>query len=322
MKSIVVPQYGGPEVLELQEVTIPEPRNGEVRVQVKAAGMNYADIMQREGLYPGGPKPPYGAGFEVAGVIEKLGPGVSHFKLGDAVMGFCQNGYSEYAILPAGQVFPKPAELDFHQAAAVPCQYLTAYHALLTLGRLKPGHTVLIQAAAGGLGTLMVQIARNVGATIIGTCGSDEKCELLRELGCQYPINYNAADFVAEVKTITGGVGCDLIIESVGGDIFEKSFRCLKSRGMLVTLGVASKDAPSISAVKLLANNWIVAGMHLMAYTTDKLAMANALRDLHHWLIDGRLTVIARHSFPLEKAAEAQQFISDRKSTGKVVLVP
>lgn len=320
MKSVIVTRYGGPEVLEVRDVPVPEPGAGQVRIRVKAAGMNYADIMQREGLYPNGPKAPYGAGFEVAGTVDAIGPGVAIWKPGDAVMGFCQNGYSEYVIAPAAQVMPKPDELDFHQAAAVPCQYLTAYHALLTLGRLREGQTVLIQAAAGGLGTLMVQIARNIGAKVIGTCSSDEKCTTLRDLGCHHPINYTTADFVQEVKAITKGAGCDLVIESIGGEIFEKSLRCLKPRGMLVTLGVASKESPTVNAVKLLANNWIVAGMHLMAYTTDMLAMANALRDLHAWLIDGRITVVARHSFPLEQAAEAQQFISDRKSTGKVVL--
>jgi len=318
MKTVIVTRYGGPEVLELREVSIPEPGPGQLRIRVRAAGLNYADIMQREGLYPNGPKAPYGAGFEVSGEIDQLGEGVANWAVGDAVMAFCQNGYSEYVIAQAVQVMPKPAELNFHQAAAIPCQYLTAYHALLTLGRLSKGQTVLIQAAAGGLGSLMVQIARNVGARVIGTCGSDEKCAFITSLGCDIAVNYTTQDFVQVVKE--NGGKCDLIIESVGGDVFEKSLLCLKSRGMLVTLGVASKDAPTVSAVKLLANNWIVAGMHLMGYTSDLAAMANAIRDLHHWLMEGKLTITAKHSFPIERAAEAQQLISDRKSTGKVVI--
>ncbi len=320
MKTVVVTRYGGPEVLEIRDVEIPEPGARMIRIKVKAAGMNYADIMQREGLYPNGPKAPFGAGFEVAGVVDAVGTGVDMWNIGDEVMGFCQNGYSEYVLAPAAQTMPKPEQLDFHQAAAVPCQYLTAYHALLTLGRLQQGQTVLIQAAAGGLGTLMVQIARNIGARVIGTASTDEKCAMLRDLGCDHPINYAKDDFVPLVKEITGNKGCDLVIESVGGEVFEKSLKCLKSRGMLVTLGIASKESPSVNAAKLLANNWIVAGMHLMAYTTDLPAMANAIRDLHTWLLDGKLTVLAKHSFPLAQAAEAQQFISDRKSTGKVVL--
>lgn len=320
MKTVVVTGFGGPEVLEVRDVALPEPGSRMIRIKVKAAGINYADIMQREGLYPNGPKAPFGAGFEVAGIVDAVGAGVEQWQVGDEVMGFCQNGYSEYVLAPAAQTMPKPEQLDFHQAAAVPCQYLTAYHALLTLGRLKEGQTVLIQAAAGGLGTLMVQIARNVGARVIGTASTAEKCATIRDLGCDHPINYSQDDFVAAVKEITGGKGCDLVIESVGGEIFEKSLKCLKPRGMLVTLGIASKEAPTVSAAKLLANNWIVAGLHLTVYTHDMAAMANAIRDLHAWLLDGKLTVIAKHSFPLEQAAEAQQFISDRKSSGKVVL--
>lgn len=322
MKSVIVTAFGGTEVLEVRDVPQPEPAANEVLIKVAACGINYADIMQRDGLYPGGPKAPYGAGFEVSGVVEKVGADITQWKVGDEVMSFCSSGYSEYVVAQSWQVMPKPSQLSFHQAAAIPCQYLTAYHALLTLGQLSEGQTVLIQAAAGGLGTQMVQVARNVGATVIGTASTAEKCALIESLGCHHPINYTEQDFRAEVKSITGGKGCDLVIESVGGDVFEKSLKCLKTRGMLVTLGVASKQPQAIQAVQLLANNWIVAGMHLMAYTSDTVAMASAIRDLHTWLMEDKFTVIAKHEFPLEKAAEAHQFIEDRKSTGKVVLVP
>ena len=322
MKSVIVTAFGGMEVLEVRDVPIPEPATNEVLIKVHASGINYADIMQRDGLYPGGPKAPYAAGFEVAGVVEKTGADITSWKVGDEVMSFCSGGYSEYVVAQEWQVMPKPDQLSFHQAAAIPCQFLTAYHALLTLGQLRAGQTVLIQAAAGGLGTLMIQIARNVGATIIGAASTDEKCALIESLGCQHPVKYTEKDFREEVKSITNGKGCDLIIESVGGDVFNKSLKCLKTRGMLVTLGVASKRPPTVEAVKLLANNWIVAGMHLMAYTTDTAAMANAMRDLHTWIAEDKLTVVAKHAFPLEDAAKAHQFIEARKSTGKVVLVP
>lgn len=322
MKTIVATAFGGPEVLEIREVAVPEPGPGEVLIQVKAAGINYADIMQRDGLYPGGPKAPFGAGFEVAGVVEKVGDGVTQWSPGDEVMSFCQSGYSEYVVAKAGQVMPKPTQLSFSQAAAIPCQFLTAYHALLTLGRLAAGQTVLIQAAAGGLGTQLVQIARNVGATVIGTASTPEKCALIESLGCQHAINYTRQDFQESVKALTGSRGCDLVIETVGGEVFAKSLKCLKPRGMLVTLGIASKEPPMIEARTLLARNWTVAGFHLMAYTSDTQAMANAMRDLHTWLLDDKLTVVVGHEFKLVEAAKAQQFISDRKSSGKVVLVP
>ncbi len=322
MKTVVVTAFGGPEVLEVQDVPTPEPAANEVLIKVHASGINYADIMQRDGLYPGGPKAPFGAGFEVSGVVEAVGGDIKQWKVGDEVMSFCSSGYSEYVVAQEFQVMPKPSQLSFHQAAAIPCQFLTAYHALLTLGQLSKGQTVLIQAAAGGLGTLLVQVARNVGATVIGTASTAEKCALIESLGCHHPVNYTETDFRESVKTITGGKGCDLIIETVGGDVFTRSMKCLKTRGMLVTLGVASKEPPAIEAVKLLANNWTVAGFHLMAYMSDMPAMASAMRDLHTWLMEDTLTVIAKHEFPLVDAAKAHQFIEDRKSSGKVVLVP
>lgn len=322
MKTVIVTAFGGPETLEVRDVPMPEPGQGEVRIQVKASGINYADIMQRDGLYPGGPKAPFGAGFEVSGVIDAIGAGIHRWNPGDEVMSFCASGYSEYVIAKEWQVMPKPTQLTFSQAAAIPCQYLTAYHALLTLGRLTAGQTVLIQAAAGGLGTQLVQIARNVRANVIGTASTTEKCALIESLGCGHPILYTEQDFQEAVNAITDGQGCDLIIETVGGEVFAKSLKCLKTRGMLVTLGIASKEPPTIEARTLLARNWIVAGFHLMAYTSDTQAMANAMRDLHAWLMEGKLTVVVGHEFRLEEAAKAQQFISDRKSSGKVVLVP
>lgn len=320
MRRVMVNEYGDVDVLEICDVPVPEPADGEVLIQVKVAGINYADIMQRNGLYPGGPETPYGAGFEVAGVVEAVGAGVSNYKAGDEVMAFCQNGYSDYVVSPEIQVMPKPEQLSWHESAAIPCQFLTAYHALCTLGNLKEGQTVLIQAAAGGLGTLMVQIARNVGATVIGTASTPEKCALIESLGCQHPVNYMEDDFVAVAKELTGGKGCDLIIESVGGDVFKNSLKCLKSRGMIVALGVASKEPNHVNTTQLLARNHIVAGLHLNAYLVDPVAMSNAVRDLHTWLLDGKLKIIAEHSFPLEQVREAHQAISDRKTQGKVVL--
>ncbi|MBX7257797.1 MAG: NADPH:quinone oxidoreductase family protein [Candidatus Hydrogenedentes bacterium] len=321
MRSVVVTKFGGPDVLKVTDVPLPEPNASQVRIKVEACGLNYADIMQREGLYPNGPKPPYGAGFEVAGVIDEVGADATQWNIGDAVCGFCENGYSEYVVTEASRIMPKPASLDFPQAAAIPCQYLTAYHALVTLSRVKEGQFVLLQAAAGGLGTLMVQIAKNLGAKVLGTCSTDEKCQLLEELGCDFPINYSKRDFAAEAKRITGGAGCDLIVESIGGEIFDKSLRCLKPRGRLVTLGLAGKQPNTVTTLQLLTNNFTVSGFHLMAYVPDPEAMFNAVQDLEKWLAEGKLKIITRHVFPLAEAAQAQQFVAERKSTGKVVLV-
>jgi len=320
MKSVIVSEYGGPETLVMHDVEIPEPGPGQVRVHVVAAGVNYADIMQRVGLYPGGPKPPFGAGFEASGVIDKLGDRVTGWNIGDAVTCFCESGYSEYVVAEAAHVLAKPPQLNFHQAAAIPCQYFTAYHALCTLGRLESGQVALIHAAAGGLGSMMVQIARNKGARSVGTCGTDEKCALIRQLGCDYPVNYGREDFVAQVKAITNGAGADLVVESVGGDVFEPSLRCLKPRGMLIAIGAASKQPATINALELLANNWIVAGFHLMEYTRDLSAMMEALQALYQWLAEDKLTVIINHTCPLEEAARVHEMVEGRQTTGKIVL--
>ncbi len=320
MRSIIVTQYGGPETLALRDVPVPEPGKGEALVRVVAAGINYADIMQRNGLYPGGPKPPFGAGFEASGVIEKVGPDLSGWKAGDAVVCFCESGYSDYVIAQGTHLLPKPPQLDYQQAAAIPCQYLTAYHALCTLGNLSEGQTVLLHAAAGGLGVMMLQIARNRGARVIGACGSDEKCAFIAELGCDHPVNYRKDDVVARVKHILGGARCDLVVETVGGDMVSQALRCLKPRGMVIALGAASKQPAMINTVELLANNWIVAGFHLFAYTEDTSAMMRAMQDLHQWLAEEKLVVLVNHALPIEDAGRAHEMVENRQTTGKVVL--
>lgn len=320
MRSIIVKQTGGPEVLALEEVDVPEPKSGEVRVRVCAAGINYADIMQREGLYPNGPTAPFGAGFEIAGTVDAVGEGVTHWAPGERVMGFCASGYSEYAIAHAAALMSCPDGLDFEHCAAIPCQYLTAYHTLFTLSNLSEGDTVLIQAAAGGLGSVLVQIAKLAGATVIGTCGSGEKVEFLRDLDCDHIVNYNESDFWETVQEVTDGKGCDLVVESVGGEVFEKSLRCVRRRGRLVTLGVASKRPGVINPVDLLAKNITVSGFHLNDYMVDAEAQQMALRKLYEWVGSSELTFHVRHVYPLEEAAQAQRDISDRRTLGKVVL--
>ncbi len=319
MRAVRVGQFGGPEVLELVRIPAPPPGVGEVRVRVHAAGVNYADLMQRQGLYPGGPKPPFIAGFEVAGEIDQLGDGVTPWKVGDRVMALCSGGYSEAVVQNGKAVFAIPDSLSFREAAAIPCQFLTAYHALITLGQVGPGMTVLIQAAAGGLGTQLVQIAKLRGARVIGTCGSLEKCRLALDLGCDHALNYRELDFEAEVGRIVE-TGCDLIVESVGGEVFDKSLRLLKPRGRLIVLGVASREPRPIPSLLLLRNNWTVSGFHLNAYLTDRAVMGQALGALADWLASGNLRIIQSHTFSLEAAAEAHRAIADRRTTGKVVL--
>ena len=321
MKSIIVERFGDTDVMSLQEVPTPTAKDNEVRVAIKAAGINYADIMQRMGSYPDGPEPPFPAGFEYAGVIDQVGEGVTNRKVGDRVMGLCRTGgYSEYTVVPASQPLPIPHDLTFEQAAAIPCQYFTAYHVLITLGQLQSGQTVLLQAAAGGLGTILVQIAHHLGATVIGTASTEEKCELIRGLGCDHPINYKETPFRDEVMRITEGKGCELIVETVGGRIFDLSLRCLRPHGRLIVVGVASNDPRPVYGSFLLPNNLTVSGFHLSGYLGNVQAMKDAIRCLDVWLEKGVLKFIVNHTFPLEEAAEAHRQIADRKTSGKVVL--
>lgn len=321
MKRVVVTQFGGPEVLKMEECPIPEPGPSAVRVKVKAAGINYADIVRRRGLYPGGPAAPFPAGFEVSGIVDKVGEGVTRFKVGDEVAAFVDGGFSEYAVTNGRTIFKKPAGLSFHGASALPCQYLTAYHALITLAQLGEGQTVLIQAAAGGLGNMLVQIAKIRGATVLGTASTPEKLELLRELGCDHPIDYRRTDFREAVKEITDAKGCDLVIESVGGEVFERSLQCVNFRGRLVTLGNASRSEQNIDVGIVRSKSMSVSGLVLNHFLRDRTATEQALAELEPWVDSGRLRVITRHAFRLDQAAEAQQFIEDRKSVGKVSLL-
>lgn len=320
MKRVVVTAFGGPEVLAIHDVPIPEPGPGDIRIRVKAAGINYADIMRRVGLYPGGPKPPYGAGFEVAGVVDKVGERVSDYRPGDEVAAFVDSGFSEFALADGRFIMRKPAGFSFHQAAALPCQYLTAYHTLATLSDLRPGQTVLIQAAAGGLGTILVQVAKALGARVLGTASTAEKLDLIRGLGCDIPINYRETDFRDVVKQATNGAGCELVVESVGGEVLDRSLECVRVRGRLVTLGNASRSQTTLNPMLLLAKNLTISGFLLGAYLLDKPAMARALADLDRWIAEGRLRIVEGKAFPLDEVAAAQMFIENRQSTGKVVL--
>ena len=322
MKAVVVTRFGPNPApcLQLQDIPVPTPQPHEVLIRVCAVGVNYADLMQRRGLYPGGPKPPYVAGMEFAGIVEKVAAVGSPHRVGDRVMGLASRSYAEFCVAEPAALFPLPAGVSMVDAAALPCQYLTAYHALHTLGRVRPGQTVLVQAGAGGLGSMLVQLAHIAGMTVLATASSDEKCEFLRGLGCDHPMNYARVPFAPEVLRITQGKGCDLVLDSVGGDVFEQSLLCVRPRGHLIVLGMASGKLRSVAALDLLFKSLTVSGLHLFSYLEETEAQAAAQASLHVWLQSGRLRPLVRHTFSLEQAAEAHQLIADRKTTGKVVL--
>src|SRR5690348_12942591 len=267
MKAIRIHETGGPEVMHLEDVEIPTPEQGQVLIKVAAAGINYADLAQRRGAYLTRTRTPMTLGFEVAGTIEALGSETSAPPVGTRVIAFVEGGYAEYAIAAASTIVPIPENLDFTHAAAFAVQGLTAYQTLRESGRLQPGESVLVQAAAGGVGTLAVQLARLMGAgKIIGTASNEHKLALIRRLGADVAINYTQDDWVEQVQRATDGRGVDVILEVVGGTIAEQSLQCLAPFGRMVIIGAAGGQRPQFSGVQLMYKNLSVVGYWLTTW--------------------------------------------------------
>ncbi|MFC7177560.1 quinone oxidoreductase family protein [Halosegnis marinus] len=322
MRAVQVTEFGDASNLEVVDTEVPEPGEGEVRIEVKAAGINFADIMQRRGHYDGGPEPPYVAGLEVAGVIDAVGEGVGR-SVGDEVVSMVGiGGYAEYAIGDARGLLDVPAGMSMEEAAGFPVQFLTAHNCLHEWGDLEEGETVLIHAAAGGVGTAAVQIASEAGARVIGTASTQEKLDKAAALGCDVGINYEEEDFVERVAEETD-YGVDLVLDGVGGETSERSLHALTEFGRMVSYGAASGRPGRPPTNELLFGNKSVIGYHLGRATNRKpMKVMSAVPPLTEMLADGTLEVQVGHTFDLEEAAEAHEFIEARKSSGKVVLVP
>jgi NADPH2:quinone reductase len=323
MKAIEVQSIGGPETLQLVEIATPVPGPEDVLIEVESAGLNYADIMMRRGLYLGGPKPPFIPGFEAAGHIAAVGEKVLHLATGQRVVAMTGIGsYAQFVCVPASRVIPLPETVSFDEGAAFPAQYLTAYFCLHDCGRVGAGQTVLIHAAAGGVGTAAIQLAKIAGAKVIATASSEEKLEVCKRLGADHLVNYRSADFLDVVKEVTRSKGVDVVLESVGGEVYEKSQQSLATMGRLVVFGCASGVAGRTDPIDLLFRNKSVVGFHLGKYTADREAMARATGAMFPDWHAGKLKPIVGRTFPLNQAAGAQNWITDRRSIGKVILRP
>jgi NADPH:quinone reductase len=321
VNAIRIESFGDSDALEPTEIDRPDPDAGQVLLDVRAAGINFADIMQRRGEYPGGPQPPFTPGMEAAGIVDEAdGTDLSE---GDRVVGLVgQGGYAEYSLADAGALFPIPDGMSFEEAAGFPVQYLTAHNCLFEWGGLEDGERVLIHAAAGGVGTAAVQLASRAGAEVFGTASTSEKLDLAAELGCDHPINYTETDFATEVGAITDG-GLDLVLDGVGGESFEKSLDALAPFGRTVAYGVASGEPGRVETPELLFGNNSVIGYHLgQASQQAPQRVFSAVEDLTEGFASGELSVVVGETFALEEAAEAHAHIENRESTGKVVLVP
>lgn len=322
MKAIRIHETGGPEVMHLEEVETPTPAQGEILIKVAAAGVNYADLAQRQGAYLTRTHTPMTMGFEVAGTIAALGPGVSAPPVGTRVIAFVEGGYAEYAIASASTIIPIPENLDFVHAAAFAVQGLTAYQTLRESGRFQPGESVLVQAAAGGVGTLAVQLARLMGAgKVIGTASNELKLDLVRRLGADAAINYTQNDWVEQVKQTTGGRGVDVVLEVVGGPIAEQCLQCLAPFGRMVVIGAASGQLVQFSGIQLMYKNLSVVGYWLAAWLSRPDRIAAATIELMQYLSTGTLQIVVGQTYPLAEAAEAHRAIAERRTSGKVVLL-
>ena len=335
MRQVVIPRHGAADVFEMREAPDPSPGDGEVRIRVRAAGINFADILARIGLYPDAPKPPVVVGYEVAGIVDAVGRGVTCPLEGDRVVALTRfGGYADYVVVPAYMAFRFPDRLSDAEAAAVPVTYLTAAIALYRMAALSAGETVLVHNAGGGLGIAATQLAGLRRATVIGTA-SAAKHDALRRFGVEHAIDYRHGDVEAEIRKLTKGRGVDVILDPLGGRSFNASYRMLAPLGRLVMLGLSSMSGEKRNAWRVLRSWWEMKSF-------DPLSLINRNRGVfglnvgHLWeerrqlrgLMDllmtelsaGRLEPIVARTFPLERVADAHRFIQNRSNIGKVVL--
>jgi len=315
MKAIRIHEFGGSENLRVDEVEKPTPGADEVLIKTAAAGINYADTMLRQNKYMFSPELPFTLGFEVAGTIEEVGANVRHLTIGQRVLATIRGGgYAEYAIADWRTIVPIPDDLDFGKATALLVQGLTAVG---LLADLKSGQTILIHAAAGGVGSLLVQLAKHKGAKVLGTASTDEKLEKVASLGADVGINYSESDWTDEVLAATDGKGADLIIEMVGGEIGRQNFKCLATGGTMTVYGAASGEDFQISALNLLFKMQTIKGYNLNFETRENMAVFT--KELMSHIAENRLEVTVTE-FPLEQARQAHDALEGRKTMGKVVL--
>jgi NADPH:quinone reductase-like Zn-dependent oxidoreductase len=336
MRQVVITRRGPPEVLQVTETAEPVPGDGEVRIAVRASGINFADVMARLGLYPDAPPLPAVVGYEVAGVVDAVGSSDVPFRPGDRVFAFTRfGGYASSVVVPAVFVYPTPPILSDAEAAAIPVNYLTAFVALETLAHVNAGETVLIHGAGGGVGIAATQIAKQRGATVIGTA-SAMKLDAIRSLGVDHAIDHRQADVPAEVRRLTSGRGVDVVLDPIGGRSVRISYELLAPLGRLVIYGASSLASgerrnllhvvrtlmtmPTFKPLSLMNRNRGVFGLNLGHLWSETARLRNAADALLAGFAAGALHPVIAKTFPLEKAADAHRYIQSRANIGKVIL--
>jgi len=322
MKAIQVQQAGGPEVLTLVDIGVPKPKPNEALIQIKAIGVNYIDVYFRQGRYPG--TPPFIDGQEAAGVVTEIGSDVKTVKIGERVAYTGILGsYAEYALVPADRLVKIPEKLDFRQAAASMLQGMTAHYLCHSTYPLKRGDVALVHAAAGGVGLLLVQMAKKIGARVIGTVSTDEKAKLAREAGADDLIIYSREDFETETKRLTDGKGVHVVYDGVGKDTFDKDLNILRPRGYLVLFGASSGPVPPFDLAKLAPKGSLfVTRPTLIHYIAAREELEQRSSELLTMVSTGELNLRIEHIYPLGEAQQAHRDLEGRKTTGKLLLIP
>jgi NADPH:quinone reductase len=322
MKAIQVPKVGGVEVLTLVEIPTPKPKPNEVIVKIAAAGVNYIDVYFREGRYP--ITAPFIIGQEASGQVSELGTDVKDFKAGDRVAYTGITGaYAEYEAVPAERLVRVPAGITDHQAAAAMLQGLTAHYLVYSTYPLKKGETCLIHAAAGGVGLLLVQLAKNLGARVIGTVSTEEKANLAREAGADEVIFYTRQDFEAETKRLTDGKGVHVVYDGVGKTTFDQDLNVLRPRGYLVLFGASSGPVPPFDLSKLAQKGSLfVTRPTLVNHIASHEELIQRSTDILNMITSGKLKLRIEHLYPLREAQQAHRDLEGRKTTGKLLLIP
>jgi NADPH2:quinone reductase len=321
MKAIRIESTGGASVLGLRDVPVPEAGEGAVRVKVAAAGLNFIDVYQRTGLYA--VPLPYTPGLEGAGIVDSVGPGVTGFAVGDGVAWSSTPGsYAEFAVVPAAGLIKVPAGVELRVAAAVMLQGMTAHYLTESVYPLKAGDSCVVHAAAGGVGLLLVQMAKKKGARVFATVSTEEKAALAREAGADVVILYTRQDFLEEVKRGTGGRGVNVVYDSVGKDTFDKSVDCLGFRGVLALYGQSSGVVPPLSPSVLAKSSLFLTRPTLFHYVADRPSLEKRAGEVLGAVASGQLKVRIGATFPLAEAGRAHEALEGRKTTGKVLLLP
>ncbi len=321
MKAVRLNEFGGLDVLKIEDVAEPNLRPHQVMIKVDAAGVNYADILRRSGNYPG-PDLPSSMGLEAAGTVTEVGSEVSGISVGQKVMGMGPGSQAEYVAMNGNFVFPYPDTLDPVEAGGMPIVFLTSYHLLKTRGRLQPGHTVLVQAGASGVGTVAIQLAKAWGAKVITTASTEEKLELCRTLGADVTINYTETDFEAAVNEETGGAGVELVLDAVGGPVLEKSVRCIAFDGRLVSYGNASQTPANLASTDLTSNNRTFIGFSMGRSPRGSLDHKGAMAELFPMIAEGKAKLIVDQVLSMYDVGQAHQHLANRGTLGKVILTP